>query len=300
MLWAAIAAVGVVGALLVAWTRGRAASPAPCGPAPSEPAGSATGPATHRHPEFRPQNPLEELLEASVGAPERRPAFYRAFLESEVFVLPTPPAATPGVRVVERPTPLRLRSWDKDGTLMVAAYTSEARVAAAMGPETPFAALTGRTLLDSLGDTAGLVLNAGGPCVKEFAPEELAALKSGALLGPAERVTLPAGTRVRVGRPASVPRDFVERLSAYFRTRPEVAAAHLVAIAFGEGEPHLAVGIELVPGRLSAPARDTLLQDAAYVARSAAGDPPREVDLEVLEDAETDRLVRRTPPFYRA
>lgn len=250
-------------------------------------------------PPFEPQNRLEELLAAGARDPGQRPAFYRAFFDSEVFVIPDAAPGAPGTRVIDAPLTLRLRSWEQDGHPVLAAYTAEARVLEHFGPGTPFVAMTGKTVLDSLGPRTALALFADPTHAKQFTSEELAGLRDGTLLRPAQDYVVPKGTRVRIGTPASVPTAVVDGLTSLFRTKPEVRAAFLMLIQYGEGDPCLAVGIDLIVGSRSASERSVLQQEAAFVARSALGEGATTMDLKILGDDETDRLIReRMQPFY--
>jgi hypothetical protein len=248
-----------------------------------------------------PQNRLEELLLGGARSPAERPAFYRALLDSEVLVLPLDPPGGEGVRVLDRPLAVRLRSWEKDGRPVVAAYTSPLRVTEHLGAGTAFLGMAGRTLLETLGrggETA-LVLNRGSAYGKEFTPEELAGLLDGSLLRPATDFTVQKGTRARIGAPAEVPAHLTDALTKLFGTKPEVRAAFLVMIQFDDEAPHLAVGVEVDPRRLAPDGGSTLLQESAFVARSALGDAARTIDLKILGEHELDRIIReRMIPFY--
>src|SRR5712691_8934358 len=149
---------------------------------------------------------LEQLLVAAASDPAERPAFARAFMGSDVYVLGyfdrpiVGGAAQPG-------SSMRVMTWsDQDGAI-TPFFTSEAalRRTLAVRPESDprFLRLKSRDLFEM---TKGqrLVLNPDGPSGKVYLPHEVEALLAGKEPGRTTEV-LQAQRQVLVGAAAHLP-----------------------------------------------------------------------------------------------
>jgi hypothetical protein len=122
--------------------------------------------------QLNPANQLEEIFIKAANEPEARAGFYSMLTGSEVFVIPrgeTPVAdgkLAPGTQLQL----MSLRSGEQD---YVVFFTSQQKIAQALGDGTHFLAMAGIDLL-RLTKGAHLIMNPGSPIGKPFLPDEVA------------------------------------------------------------------------------------------------------------------------------
>jgi hypothetical protein len=181
-------------------------------------------------------NELERRLAAAATDPAERPAFARALLESEVFVLGTLDRPTVG-GAAQPGTAMKLVTWTDHGGPTTPFFTSEATLQPALAsrPESDprFLRMKSRDLF-AMTKGQRLVLNPYGANGKVYEPDEVAALLAGNEPGLTTQV-LQAERQVRVGAAAHVPPQLPEVLARYLVQRPIVHAAHLGWIAHPDG-----------------------------------------------------------------
>jgi hypothetical protein len=179
---------------------------------------------------------IERLLASAAQDPAQRPAFAKAILDAEVYVLGS--LDQPTVEgVAQEGTSMRLLTWsDGDGPI-TPFFTSEAALqralAARPGSDPHFLRLRGRDLFGMVKGRR-LVLNPQGPSGKVYLPDEVEALVAGREPGLTTEV-LQAERTVLVGAAAHIPPDLPLVLARFVTQRPVVEAAHLGWIAHPDG-----------------------------------------------------------------
>jgi hypothetical protein len=129
---------------------------------------------------FEPVNPLETLMQAAADNPAKIPDFYRALLESELYILTPETELEPG-------KPLSLNLHEKINVATVEfkgkkwhpAFTAPDRISAYLKePETCLGA-KGRDLFEFLPPGSNFWLNPQSECQKPLPSDEISLLLSG-------------------------------------------------------------------------------------------------------------------------
>lgn len=236
-----------------------------------------------------PLNEVERLLLAAADDPAERPAFSRALLDAEVYVLgaldrPTVAGAA------QSGTSMNAVTWaDEDGPI-TPFFTSEAALqrtlAARPGTDPRFLRLTTQDLFLMMKGQR-LVLNPDGPGGKIYLPGEVEALLAGGEPG-LEPQAVPAGREVLVGEPANVPPELPAVLSRFFTQRP-VEAAHLGWIVQPNGERGYLLAIVTTD-------REAAMDGFGTI---QIGDNLGDETLDVMfAPPGEDHLLSSVPPFY--
>ena len=191
-------------------------------------------------------NRLDLALQAAASDPASRPDFYRLLLQADVFIIGQTSRGGTGEVTLAADNELRIEKWQRqDGSPVIPFFTSQAALQRALDHEANYVALPARELFE-MTRGATLVLNPKSPHGKEFYPNEIDALLTGAVTREGEERVLPKATNVLLGQPANVPRALLDALSAFFAKRPHVRAAYLALMhdAARDDRPHLVVGIQ--------------------------------------------------------
>jgi type III secretion system (T3SS) SseB-like protein len=240
---------------------------------------------------FVSENDLEAALMRAAKEPSARPAFYRLLLTSNLFVIARIEGRklTPGDNALKPGERIQMATGDLNGKRFHPVFTSLKRLQENNRDNAEWMSLNGRALFQ-MTKGATFVLNPGAEYGKELPPEEIAWM-----LAPpkVESVTLDKPTQVMIGQPAIYPHALVDALKAMFAGHPEVAAAHLVQIAYSNGEPHPLIGVETAGDWKS------LADEMAGVVAAAA--PGTRVDLAQIDREEGAGLTPHfatVAPFY--
>ncbi|MCI0340849.1 MAG: enhanced serine sensitivity protein SseB C-terminal domain-containing protein [Planctomycetales bacterium] len=236
-------------------------------------------------PPFEPRNELESLLVRASQDAAARPAFYRAFLDSVLWVAGE---HGPGGEA-------RVLAAQHGGRSCAFAFTSEERVAALGRPVPALLRAQGRAVLEILPSDASLLLNVGSAYGKEFVPLEIRALLDGSLLAVPRPSAVPPGARVLLGAPPVPMPTLVERLRHRLETLPGVAAAWLGWLELPDQSvrAHAVVGLRMAPG---AEARfASAVAALALVAREVVA-PGEPLDFVDVGSGEIGRGVERECP----
>jgi len=238
-----------------------------------------------------PVNDLERLLVEASTNPVARPAFIRALLGGDVFVLASvdrPPVdgkAQPGSR-------MNVVTWsDADGPI-TPFYTSQEQLQRSLdavpGTDPRFIQLPARDFL-TIVRGARLVLNPHGDHGKMFLPDEVAALLDGREPG-LETDVVQAAEQVLVGAPAHVPGRLLPVLRGFLATRPTIDRAWLGWMARPDRPP----------GYLLVVASDDDTAMAGFgsvqVGDVTDGSP---LDVVIVPTDRRDHLLAAQEPFYR-
>lgn len=182
-------------------------------------------------------NEIERLLVAAADDPAQRPAFSRALLDAEVYVLGSLDRPTVAGEA-QSGTSMNAVTWaDEDGPI-TPFFTSETALqqtlAARPGTDPRFLRLKTQDLFLMMRGHR-LVLNPDGPGGKIYLPGEVEALLAGDEPG-LEPHAVPAESEVFVGEPADVPPELPAVLARFFTQRPVVEGAHLGWIVHPDGQ----------------------------------------------------------------
>lgn len=233
------------------------------------------------------ENHLEQLLAAAAQDPGQRPAFYRALLESDLYVLGTAHETAGG------DTQLELRVLEAEGRRVIPIFSSEARIQEFVQREETYLQMNGRALLGTVtGSGTGLVLNPGAAYGKEFTPEEIAALLDGSLFRRGEEREVKAGEQVLLAQPARYPHELVRALRSFLAGQPAVRAAYLAQMhrpTLGDS-PHLVIGID---GDLAA-----IAGEIGLVAREVLGEGEIVDLIPIAAEPISEYMTTQTEPFY--
>lgn len=173
---------------------------------------------------FEPQNPFEESLIRAVDEPGHRSQFYRDFLAADLYVALHGPAPPMENGALKPGTGVHIQGVEAGGKTYLAVFSSLPRLRAFLA-ETATLRLACRDLLEMTGG-AELMLNPGSEYGKEFAAEEIAALRDGSMFE-GRRHGVESATQVLLGQPANYPRRLVGALRRIYEQKPEVKAAYV-------------------------------------------------------------------------
>jgi len=265
------------------------------------------------------QDPLAAALEKAIKeeSNESKAAFYRIFINSQVFVFGEPQTPEGAPPAPEGPPVSRALGPDdkfviatinhpqKEGERIIPFFSSaellqRAARAASLPPQTTFLGMPSINILKmAKGMGLPLVLNLGPMPYKIFQPDEIDFLLAQIKPPNYEERQLPAGSQVALAPPEVHPRELVEALMDFLPGLPEVKAAYLTAMKedSAEAEPVLVIGLETEEGAdISA-----MLQKAApLVARHAP--KGQAVDFTQVRPGEkglSQLLLTKVDPFYR-
>jgi hypothetical protein len=170
--------------------------------------------------------------------------FYKTLLQCELFVLTDKPNQ-PGPRTLQENEKIRFVTLN-DGTIPV--FTSAQRIldGGIIKTEVPYMAMGARGLFEiTLG--AKLILNPFSDNAKEFTPPEIEQLLSGRLFDAPQVEEIKKETRIRIGQPASFPKEMQTSIVTYCTTQPDIQAAFVAMmqrVDTGEA-PNLVIGVEM-------------------------------------------------------
>jgi hypothetical protein len=233
---------------------------------------------------FRPANPLEDALAASVraGSPE---ALLPVLAGSDVF-LPAPEAPEREVERVARPgDELPVPFLEHEGRRYVPVFTSSEQLLRFAPAGGPYLRLPGRALAALCPPGCPVVVNPGGElgCVLE--PEDVARLAE----APA------ADDSLAVGEPQEEPVELLAALRGFGERTPGVEALYRAVVKRAGAAPELLVGLVLQEGA----DERAIVTGAAEVAGAAGFDSLALLPLRGAGDEPLARfLLERTTPFY--
>lgn len=244
-----------------------------------------------------PEDALAELLRVAAGDPGQRPEFYRALLDSTVFVIGRVEGDDSQGRAEVPPgARLSLQNWQRpDGSPVIPFFSSLGAMKRAIQSEVHYLAVPARSLFE-MTRGAALVLNPRSDHGKELLPSEIASLlQTGVIASPEQRV-VPAATQVFLGQPREYPSILVSALTTLFSKHRNVKAAYLALMhdPSVDAKPHLVIGVE-ADGDFERVIRDA---GAVVVEVAKEGDPVDFVRIEQGQRGLSEYLTRSTKPFY--
>jgi len=128
---------------------------------------------------WRPVNPLEEQMAQIPHSTDAQFAFARMLLDSEVLLATARPPENARERTLDADEQFDILCFDDNqGGSAAGIFTSEARLADALGPETGFLALSGRAALEAVANT-GAIINPGRGLWALYSPPTIERILSG-------------------------------------------------------------------------------------------------------------------------
>lgn len=245
---------------------------------------------------IEPANDLEQKLMRAANDPASRPDFYKALMDSHVFVIGFTDVGGDGVTTLPTGAKVSIESWEKsDGTKITPFFTSLDALQRALKKQSRYVSLPARSFFE-LTKGSPLVLNPASPYGKEFYPNEVQALLGTGMNHVPQSRVVQKETKVLLGQPAPYPTEMVSALASFLAKRSAIKAAYLCQMhdpSSGE-EPSLVVGFEGGDGLAEA------MKEAGSIAADTAP-RGRKVDFVVVKDREaglSGYMLRSVKPFY--
>lgn len=241
-------------------------------------------------------NDLHAALVDATQEAAKRPAFYKALMDAEVFVIGhTGQATAEGALSLEAGDDVSLVHWEKaDGTPVIPFFSHIEALQQAIESETRYLRLPTRSLFE-MTRGATLYLNPKSDYGKEFVPHEVDALLDTGMNQRAQRRVVEKETRVLLGQPRAYPQAMVEALCQLLPSHPGVKAAYLCLMQDAEAEntPVLLIGFE-------GDDLEQAMQEAGSVVVDTAPDN-QPVDFIVVDESSAGpgEYLRKTEAFYR-
>ncbi|PYX58521.1 MAG: hypothetical protein DMG76_08670 [Acidobacteria bacterium] len=201
---------------------------------------------------------------AKLDSPKTRRALYES-MQKAWFLVPTdrmPGPAVPGKHVLDGRTPVSLAIIrDANGRKVVPSFTDEEALAYWRGA-TPWFAMQGASFFQGVVETDAdeIAINPPLPDKPMIRPTgritraEFQALAEGMIpqttgTDNTLQMEIVKPQRVFLGMPAQMPRhEIFDALAASAKSLPDIRALYFCQIVFGEGTPHGAIAIDLLPG----------------------------------------------------
>lgn len=193
-------------------------------------------------------NTLHAALIDAAHEAAKRPAFYKALMNADVFVIghTDQPGEQDGHHILPQGAGVSLVNWEKaDGTPVIPFFTHLEALQRAIDSETTYLALPARSLFEmTLGAT--LFLNPKSDYGKEFVPHEIEALLQTGMNQQAQTRVVEKETQVLLGQPSQYPQAMVNALNQLLPSHPSVRAAYLCLMhnPAEDEKPTLLVGFE--------------------------------------------------------
>ena len=196
---------------------------------------------------FEPENDIERLLMRASAEPAARPAFARALMDTQVFVVlvsDSPIAPGPdGNPVIPEGTRLTLPSAVRGEEKLIPFFTAPSRARAwytgehIIGPD-----LTRDLFAKYPG--APFVLNPGSDYGKDYTPGEVTRMLAGEFdMRAPQTITTQAPEQILLAHPKEIPTDLIEALAREFAGVKSVRGAWLM-LAMRGGEQSWMLGVD--------------------------------------------------------
>jgi hypothetical protein len=198
---------------------------------------------------FEPENDIERLLMRASAEPAERPAFARALMDAQIFLVmiaggtPIGPPDADGKVIIPEGATLTLPSATRGEEKLIPFFTSPSRARTwfkgdhIIGPDRTrdfFARYPG----------APLVLNPGSDYGKDFTPGEVARMLAGEFdMRAPQTVTTQASEQILLAHPKEIPTDLIEALAREFASVKSVRGAWLMLATRG-GEQSWMLGVD--------------------------------------------------------
>src|SRR5262245_26327860 len=195
---------------------------------------------------FEPENQIETDLMKAANDPGARPAFARAVLDAEVFIVLVPEggAIAPGPdgsATIPSGTTLSLATGNRDGQVVIPFFTAPSRARAWFKGDHIVAPNKTRDLFARHPDTP-FHLNPGSDYGKEYTPDEIRRMLDGKIDGD---VLIPDEAEVLLAHPKDKPHELIAALAKELGALKTVRGAWLMLAMFqGRPEPSWMLGVD--------------------------------------------------------
>lgn len=239
--------------------------------------------------------PLVQALERAAQEPAQRPAFYRALMKADVFVIghtDQPDLNAHGHHTIPAGANVSLVNWEKaDGTPVIPFFSHLEALQRAIDDETSYLSLPARSLFELMRG-ATLFLNPKSDHGKEFVPHEIEALLDTGMNQKAATRVVEKETRVMLGQPAQYPTAMMDALRQLLAGHPGVKAAYLCLMHDPEVSetPTLVVGFEGLD-------LEGAMSEAGSVVVDTAPDG-QAVDFVIVDGTGIGEYMKKSGAFY--
>jgi type III secretion system (T3SS) SseB-like protein len=200
---------------------------------------------------FEPENDIERLLMRASAEPAERPAFARALMDAQIFLVmiaggvPIGPPDADGKIIIPEGATLTLPSATRGEEQLIPFFTSPSRARSwfkgdhVIGPDR-----TRDLFVRHPG--APFVLNPGSDYGKDYTPGEVARMLAGEFdLRAPQTVTTQAPEQILLAHPKEIPTDLIEALAREFAGVKSVRGAWLMlAMRAGQAEQSWMLGVD--------------------------------------------------------
>jgi SseB protein C-terminal domain/SseB protein N-terminal domain len=197
---------------------------------------------------FEPENDIERLLMRASTQPSERPAFARAIVDAEVFVVlvadrPIVPGPDGNTSIAEG-TKLSLPSVVRGEEKLIPFFTAPSRARAWYTGDHVVAPERTRDLFGRYPDTP-FVLNPGSDYGKDFTAPEVKRMLAGQFEQGPQTIITQAPEQVLLAHPKQIPTALIEALAREFAGLDSVRGAWLMlAMRAGESEQSWMLGVD--------------------------------------------------------
>ena len=243
-----------------------------------------------------PESRLEVLLALAAEEPAHRPEFYRALLESEVYVISNLELEGEGRGYLTSGDALSILTiCADDNNPIIPFFTSIDRLTRFVEHQSQWIGINARNLFN-LTKGATLVLNPQSRYAQPFYPTMIEALLTIGIHHSCRKTTSASYDGVRISPPEPYPSKMVDSLIIFFAGRPEVTTAY-VALKQGleDRQPHLLVGIDTCDDA------EQIIREAGSVALDTVPDELPEVafvDMNRIPNQISKAILRNGRIFY--
>jgi len=198
---------------------------------------------------FEPENDIERALMRASREPAERPAFARALMDAQIFVVLTPESGSivpgpNGTATVTEGATLKVASAQRGEDKLIAFFTSPPRAKAWFAGDHLVAPETARGLFNRFPEAA-YVLNPGSDYGKEFTKLEVKRLLAGRFEDGVQTEVIKEPQQVMLGHPKDKPQALIDALSRELSAVAGVSGAWLMlAMRAGQADQSWMLGVE--------------------------------------------------------
>jgi hypothetical protein len=198
---------------------------------------------------FEPENDIERLLMRASTQPSERPAFARAMVDSEVFVVLVPESGSivpgpDGHATLPQGARLLLPSATRGEEQLIPFFTARSRVHAWYKGDHIVAPEKTRDLFGRYSDKP-FVLNPGSDYGKDYTPPEVQRMLAGQFDDGPQTTVTQAAEQILLAHPKEIPTALIEALAREFEPVKSVRGAWLMlAMRAGQSEQSWMLGVD--------------------------------------------------------
>ncbi len=183
-------------------------------------------------------NQLEIALIRASDDERKKEDFYRILIDSDIFIIPSGrmPETRDGKIFTGQTIQLKQLQM-QDGKAYTPFFTSEEVLSKFIAEKATYLRMNSLSFFELVKGTDA-VLNPGNNFGKFFLKEEIHSILSGDIFKQGRQITIEKETPALVGTPANIPKELLQKLSAFYQENKIIKEAYLAWIQIGEaGEP---------------------------------------------------------------